>query len=108
MTVAIEKKVWTDLEFTVLPSDGGHYELVNGELVNIGNSGMEHGNLGSFLGGLIELYSQTLTIDPLSSLPSDPSLEGACQRYVKPLLKSRPSVAPDRLLATGLSLLSRR
>ena len=48
MTLASERKIWTDEEFMALPEDG-RYELVNGELVNMGNSGMEHGEIGSFL-----------------------------------------------------------
>jgi Uma2 family endonuclease len=55
MTVALDKKIWTDEEFMALPEDG-RYELVNGELVSMGNSGMEHGELGSFLGGSLSLY----------------------------------------------------
>ncbi|NJM28322.1 MAG: Uma2 family endonuclease, partial [Pseudanabaena sp. RU_4_16] len=43
MTVATEQKIWTDEEFMALPRDGNRYELVNGELVDMGNSGMEHG-----------------------------------------------------------------
>ena len=56
MTIASEQKVWTDEEFMALPEDG-RYELVNGELVSMGNSGMEHGYIASnliiFLGGLV-------------------------------------------------------
>lgn len=56
MTIASERKIWTDEEFMALPEDG-RYELVNGELVNMGNSGMEHGYIASnliiFLGGLV-------------------------------------------------------
>ena len=55
MTIASEQKIWTDEEFMALPEDG-RYELVNGELVNMGNSGMEHGEIGSFLGGSLSLY----------------------------------------------------
>lgn len=56
MTISIEKKVWTDEEFMALPQDGHRYELVNGEVIDIGNSGMEHGGIGSFLGGLLAIY----------------------------------------------------
>lgn len=59
MTATIEQirtKVWNDREFMALPDDGNCYEIVNGELVNVGNSGMEHGNIGLFLGGLIEIF----------------------------------------------------
>lgn len=55
MTIASERRIWTDEEFMALPEDG-RYELVNGELVNMGNSGMEHGEIGSFLGGSLSLY----------------------------------------------------
>ncbi|MFN6566634.1 Uma2 family endonuclease [Dendronalium sp. ChiSLP03b] len=49
MTITSQKKVWTDEEFMALPSDGGHHELVDGVLVDMGNSGMEHGYLASIL-----------------------------------------------------------
>jgi Uma2 family endonuclease len=56
MTIASEQKIWTDEAFMALPGDG-RYELVNGELVNMGNSGMEHGYIASnlifFLSGLV-------------------------------------------------------
>ncbi|WP_225906924.1 MULTISPECIES: Uma2 family endonuclease [Thermoleptolyngbya] len=42
-----------------LPQDGHRYELVNGELIDMGNSGMEHGEIGSFLGGSLSLYVRT-------------------------------------------------
>jgi Uma2 family endonuclease len=49
MTIATEvtkeKKVWTDEEFMALPKDGHRYEIVNGELIDTGNSGALHGNL---------------------------------------------------------------
>lgn len=43
-----EQKIWTDEEFMALPEDG-RYELVDGEVIEIGNSGMEHGYLASIL-----------------------------------------------------------
>ena len=52
----IDSKVLTDEEFMALPDDGDRYEVIDGELVNVGNSGMEHGNIGIFLGGLIEIF----------------------------------------------------
>ena len=55
MTLAADQKIWTDAEFMALP-DGDRYELINGELINVGNSGMEHGNLGAFLAGAIEFH----------------------------------------------------
>ncbi|MDG2615010.1 Uma2 family endonuclease [Thermoleptolyngbya sichuanensis XZ-Cy5] len=42
-----------------LPQDGHRYELVNGELIDMGNSGMEYGEIGSFLGGSLSLYVRT-------------------------------------------------
>ncbi len=56
MTIATEKTIWTDEAFMALPDDGDRYEVVNGELIKMGNSGMEHGNLGTFLGGALEFY----------------------------------------------------
>lgn len=38
--------------------DGDRYELVNGELIIVGNSGMEHDNLGAFLCMLLEIYAR--------------------------------------------------
>lgn len=58
MTVASEKKIWTDEEFMALPEDG-RYELVNGELVNMGNSGMEHGWIASILNGAMFGFVQS-------------------------------------------------
>ncbi|MGF1602733.1 MAG: hypothetical protein ACFCU8_12055 [Thermosynechococcaceae cyanobacterium] len=55
MTVATAK-IWTDEAFMTLSRDGHRYELVDGELVDRGNSGMEHGDIGSFLGGLLAIY----------------------------------------------------
>lgn len=40
-----DKKVWTDEEFMALPTDGHRYEIVNGELIGMGDSGALHGNL---------------------------------------------------------------
>lgn len=57
MAIALDQKIWTDEEFMALPEDEHRYELVNGELVDMGNSGMEHGyiasNLVIFLGGFV-------------------------------------------------------
>lgn len=48
MTITSEQQTWTDEAFMALP-DNGRYELVNGEVIDIGNSGMEHGYLASIL-----------------------------------------------------------
>lgn len=47
--VITEKKVWTDEEFMALPKDGHCYEIVNGELIDMGNSGALHGNIAIIL-----------------------------------------------------------
>lgn len=39
-----------------LPDDASRYEIVNGELVDMGNSGMEHGYVGSLLSVVIGGY----------------------------------------------------
>lgn len=67
-----EPKVWTDAEFMALPGDA-RYELVNGELVDMGNSGMEHGEIGAFLAGSLSLYVRGhwgLFVTPVRRLPS--------------------------------------
>jgi Uma2 family endonuclease len=56
MIVASEPQVWTDEEFMALPEDGGRYELVNGEVVDVGNSGMEHGYISSVLNFYLSSY----------------------------------------------------
>jgi Uma2 family endonuclease len=56
---AWEKKIWTDEEFTALPDNGHRYEIVDGELVDMGNSGALHGHICStlmiLLGGHVRL-----------------------------------------------------
>ncbi|MDG2989545.1 Uma2 family endonuclease [Candidatus Synechococcus calcipolaris G9] len=44
-----EQKVWTDEAFMALPDDGQHYEVVNGELIDMGNSGAKHGYIAIIL-----------------------------------------------------------
>lgn len=57
MTIATtteqKQKVWTDAAFMALSDDGHQYEVVNGELVDMGNSGMEHGWIASILNGVM-------------------------------------------------------
>lgn len=45
----IENQAWTDEAFMALPQDGHHYEIVNGELVDMGNSGAIHGQIAIIL-----------------------------------------------------------
>jgi Uma2 family endonuclease len=56
MTISTEAKIWTDDTFMALPKDGHRYELVDGALVDMGNSGMEHGEIGAYLAGLLAIY----------------------------------------------------
>lgn len=55
-----EEKVWTDAEFMALNRDGHRYEIVNGELIDMGNSGAKHGYVCSILmillGGYVHLH----------------------------------------------------
>ncbi|MBD2079862.1 Uma2 family endonuclease [Leptolyngbya sp. FACHB-17] len=57
MTISAQSKIWTDEEFMALPDNGDRYEIVDGELKIVGNSGMLHGHIASvlivFLGGLV-------------------------------------------------------
>lgn len=57
-TISVEKKIWTDEEFMALPKDGHRYELVNEELVDMGNSGMEHGYLACILVAVLTMFVQ--------------------------------------------------
>jgi hypothetical protein len=61
-----EKKVWTDQAFMALPDDGHHYEIVNGALVDIGNSGALHGYVCSLL--LAALMNYILLADLFQKL----------------------------------------
>jgi Uma2 family endonuclease len=45
----IAKQVWTDEAFMSLPKDGHRYEIVDGELIDMGNSGALHGNIAIIL-----------------------------------------------------------
>jgi Uma2 family endonuclease len=58
MTIATEQRHLTDAEYMALP-DGKRYEYVNGELIDMGNSGMEHGFIASFLN--VQIGSYVLT-----------------------------------------------
>ncbi len=53
------QQIWADQAFMALPDDGHRYEVVNGELVDMGNAGMEHGYIASILtiklGGYIQI-----------------------------------------------------
>ncbi len=44
-----DQKIWTDDEFMALNRDGHRYEIVNGELIDMGNSGAKHGYLAIIL-----------------------------------------------------------
>ncbi|MEG4809022.1 Uma2 family endonuclease [Microcoleus sp. F8-D3] len=44
-----EQKIWTDAEFMALNRDGHRYEIVNGELIDMGNSGAKHGYVAVIL-----------------------------------------------------------
>ncbi len=56
MTISTEPKNWTDERFMALSKDGHSYELVNGELLDMDNSGMEHGEFGAFLAGMLSIH----------------------------------------------------
>ena len=54
-----QNKVWTDEAFMALPENGQRYEIVNGELIDMGNSGALHGYVCSLL--LVSLASYILS-----------------------------------------------
>ena len=45
----LNQKVWTDEEFMALDRDGHRYEIVNGDLIDMGNSGAKHGYIAVIL-----------------------------------------------------------
>ncbi|MDS3861067.1 hypothetical protein RIF25_09645 [Thermosynechococcaceae cyanobacterium BACA0444] len=47
--IATTQQVWTDEAFMAFSQDGHRYELVNGELVDMGSTGMEHGYVACIL-----------------------------------------------------------
>jgi Uma2 family endonuclease len=49
MTIATSPQTWTDQDWIALPKEGHRYELVDGQVVDMGNSGMEHGYLACVL-----------------------------------------------------------
>jgi len=63
----IAPKIWTDEEFMALPDDGHHYEIINGELIDMGNSGALHGYVCStlmiLLGGYVRQHNLGAMLD---------------------------------------------
>jgi Uma2 family endonuclease len=53
---ALTQSVWTDEAFMALCGDEHHYELVDGELVTMGNSGMEHGYVACILVSALTVF----------------------------------------------------
>jgi Uma2 family endonuclease len=62
-----ESKALTDEQFMALPDDDNLYEYVNGELIVVANSGVEHGylalTLGYFLTGFVRSHRLGVTCD---------------------------------------------
>ena len=60
-------KALTDQEFMSLSENGNLYEYVNGELIVVANSGVEHGylalTLGYFLTGFVRNHKLGVTCD---------------------------------------------
>jgi Uma2 family endonuclease len=52
----LSKKTWTDEEFMALAQDGHHYEIVNGELIDMGSSGALHGYICSLVLSSLMMY----------------------------------------------------
>jgi Uma2 family endonuclease len=67
LSPAIAAKTWTDEAFMALPDDGHHYEIINGELIDMGNSGALHGYVCSLalaaLAGYILLKKLGVILD---------------------------------------------
>ncbi len=54
-----EKKNWTDDEFMTLSRDGHRYEIVNGKLMDMGNSGAKHGYIAIILSAALFNFVST-------------------------------------------------
>ena len=67
LSPAIASKTWTDEAFMALPDDGHHYEIINGELIDMGNSGALHGYVCStlmiLLGGYVRQQNLGAMLD---------------------------------------------
>lgn len=83
MTLATQTVVWTDTAFMALPKDGHDYELVNGELVDMGNSGMEHG------------YVACLLVARLTTVVRQSRLGAVCDSSTAFTLKNGNKQSPD-------------
>jgi Uma2 family endonuclease len=63
----VATKIWTDEEFMALPDNGHHYEIINGELIDMGNSGALHGYVCStlmiLLGGYVRQHNLGAMLD---------------------------------------------
>lgn len=57
--IKTEQPIWTDEAFMALPQDGHRYEIINGELIEMGNSGALHGYVSSNLMILLGAYIRT-------------------------------------------------
>lgn len=64
---AQESKALTDEQFMALPEDDRLYEYIDGELIVVANSGVEHGylalTLGDFLTGFVRNHQLGITCD---------------------------------------------
>ena len=64
---AQESKALTDEQFMALPEDDRLYEYIDGELIVVANSGVEHGylalTLGYFLTGFVRNHQLGITCD---------------------------------------------
>lgn len=83
MTISTENKVWTDEEFMALSKDGHRYEVVNGELIDMGNSGMEHG------------YVACILVAALTTVVRQNKLGAVCDSSTAFTLKNGNKRSPD-------------
>ena len=67
LSPAIAAKIWTDEAFMALPDDSHHYEIISGELIDMGNSGALHGYVCStlmiLLGGYVRQQNLGAMLD---------------------------------------------
>jgi Uma2 family endonuclease len=83
MTISTEQKVWSDADFMALSKDGHRYELVDGESIDMGNSGMEHG------------YVACILVARLTTLVQQDKLGAVCDSSTAFTLKNGNKRSPD-------------
>ncbi len=79
MTVALDRKQWTDEEFMALPDTGDRYEIVDGELV-MSNCGTEHGYIAVILSSALHSFIRSQKLGIVTDSSTSFSLKSGNKR----------------------------